>query len=112
MAPMVGRARELAEVLHSLTDPDVVLTLVVGDAGIGKSRLIAEAIAASGERLTLAGACLPLRHALPLLPVIDALDTGDPAHRVLIHVLRSLPRALRPHIAGVMPRTMPQDIQP
>ena len=113
MATMVGRDRELAAVVRSLTAPEVALTLVVGEAGIGKSRLVAETVQATPERLTLAGACLPMRHALPLLPVVDALDSRDPAaRRALTRAARSLPGPLRPHIAGVMPRTLPDEIRP
>ena len=110
---MVGRDRELAQVLGYLSAPDVRVTLLVGDAGIGKSRLVAEVIAASPERLTMAGGCLPMRHALPLLGVVDALDTSDPAaRRALTRAVRSLPASLRPHLAGVMPRTLPEEIEP
>src|SRR5262245_36311098 len=113
MAAMVGRDQELAAVITSLTAPGVALTLVMGEAGIGKSRLVAETLAATPERLTLAGGCLPMRHALPLLPIVDALDTRDPAaRRVLTRGARSLPASLRPHVAGVMPRTLPEEIQP
>jgi DNA-binding CsgD family transcriptional regulator/tetratricopeptide (TPR) repeat protein len=110
---LVGRERELGELLGSLSDPHVSVTLVVGDAGIGKTRLVAEAVAATPERLTLAGACLPMRDALPLLPVVDALDSRDPAvRRALARGTRMLPEALRSHLAGIMPRSMPTDNQP
>src|SRR5262245_32759188 len=113
MVAMVGRDRELAAVVRSLSAPEVALTLVMGEAGIGKSRLVAETLAATPERLTLAGGCLPLRHAPPLLPIVDALDTRDPAaRRALTRAARSLPASLRPQIAGVMPRTLPEEIQP
>jgi DNA-binding CsgD family transcriptional regulator len=113
MAAMVGRDQELAAVVRSLTAAEFALTLVVGEAGIGKSRLVAETVQATPERLTLAGGCLPMRHALPLLPVVDALDGRDPAARkALTRAARSLPGPLRPHIAGVMPRTLPAEIQP
>src|SRR3954452_8557525 len=113
MVTMVGRVRELSAVLRSLADPEVALTLVMGEAGIGKSRLVAETVAAAPERLTLAGNCLPLRHTLPLLPVVDALDNGDPeGGRARARGTRSLPAALRPHLSGVMPRTLPAEIQP
>jgi hypothetical protein len=108
MAAMVGRHQELAAVLRSLTAPAVALTLVISEAGIGKSRLVAETVQAPPERLTLAGGCLPMRHALPLLPVVDALDSRDSAARTtLTRAARSLPASLRPHVAGVMPRTLP-----
>jgi DNA-binding CsgD family transcriptional regulator/tetratricopeptide (TPR) repeat protein len=113
MGAMVGRDQELAAVVGSLTADEVALTLVMGEAGIGKSRLVAEAVAATPERLTLAGGCLPMRHALPLLPIVDALDTGDPtARQALARAARSLPGALRPHVAGVMPRNLPEEIEP
>src|SRR5262245_27355432 len=113
MTTMVGRDQELAAVVGSLTAPEVALTLVMGEAGIGKSRLVAEAVEATPERLTLTGGCLPMRHALPLLPVVDALDSRDPtARRALTRAARSLPGPLRPHIAGVMPRTLPDEIRP
>jgi ATP-dependent Clp protease ATP-binding subunit ClpA len=44
---MVGRDRELAQVLGYLAAPDVRVTLLVGDAGIGKSRPVAETIASA-----------------------------------------------------------------
>ena len=110
---MVGRDRELAEVLAHLTAPEVGVTLLVGDAGIGKSRLMAEVVAASPERLSMVGGCLPMRHVLPLLGVVDAFDTSDPAaRRALTRAARSLPASLRPHLAGVMPRTLPEEIEP
>lgn len=113
MATMVGRDQELAAVVGSLTASEISLTLVMGEAGIGKSRLVAESVRATPERLTLAGGCLPLRSALPLLPVVDALDSRDPAgRRALTRAARSLPETLRPHVAGVMPRTLPDDIRP
>ena len=113
MATMVGRDRELAAVLGCLAGTDVALTLVLGEAGIGKSRLVHEAVGASPDRLSLIGGCLPMSHALPLLPVIDALDSRDPdVRRTLTRATRALPESLRPHVAGVMPRTLPEEIQP
>lgn len=86
---------------------------MVGDAGVGKARLVTEAVAASRERLMLAGGCLPMRHALPLLPIVDGLDTAEAAaRRDLTRAVRSLPPSLRPHVACVMPRTLPEEIQP
>lgn len=43
---LVGRERELAEVLAAVRDPDVAVLLVTGDAGVGKSRLL-DAVAAT-----------------------------------------------------------------
>jgi DNA-binding CsgD family transcriptional regulator/tetratricopeptide (TPR) repeat protein len=73
-APLVGRAPELARVAEVLAGRGQAL-LVMADAGVGKSRLVAEAaqvVAARGVRV-VAGRCLPLSAGLPLLPVMDLL---------------------------------------
>ncbi|MFF1870226.1 AAA family ATPase [Kitasatospora herbaricolor] len=74
----VGRARELAVLLSAARSrPSVVL--VEGPAGIGKSRLAAEAsavLAAEGVRV-LTGDCHPLREPLAYGPVIEALRDID-----------------------------------
>ncbi|MGW6917609.1 ATP-binding protein [Kitasatospora sp. NPDC054939] len=80
----VGRRPELARAVAALAVPPAVL-LVEGESGIGKSRLVAEALAAvrtrvpaarSGphpDRPVLTGYCHPLREPLPYGPVVDAL---------------------------------------
>ena len=74
MAPMVGRATELAAVEEVLAGTGRA-ALVIGEAGVGKTRLVAEA--ADSERdqgvVVVVGRCLPLSTALPLLPIVDAL---------------------------------------
>ncbi|MFC9331759.1 ATP-binding protein [Kitasatospora sp. NPDC057015] len=74
----VGRERELAVLLSSVRSrPSVVL--VEGPAGIGKSRLVAEAstvLTAEGVRV-LTGHCHPLREPLAYGPVIEALRDAD-----------------------------------
>jgi DNA-binding CsgD family transcriptional regulator len=75
----VGRTDELAELVTALRRaaeraPGVVL--VGGEAGMGKTRLLAELIARSGEAgaRVLRGQCAELEEAaIPLLPIIDAL---------------------------------------
>jgi hypothetical protein len=54
---------------------DVRLVLVVGDAGVGKTRFVTEGTdrAAAAGTVMLRGECLPLAGTLPLLPVKDAL---------------------------------------
>ena len=82
---LVGRKRELELLLAALEVlPTVVL--VEGEAGVGKSRLVQEAIAAVSARgmRVLSGYCHPLREPLPFGPVLQALrDTAawlpDPA---------------------------------
>ncbi|WP_285507031.1 LuxR family transcriptional regulator [Actinokineospora sp. NBRC 105648] len=75
-APLVGRVAELAR-LSSVAPP--ALLLVAGEAGVGKSRLVAEL----REHPDVVGAhwligeCLPLREPFPLGPVLDALSGRD-----------------------------------
>ncbi|MFE6866689.1 AAA family ATPase [Kitasatospora sp. NPDC057692] len=75
----VGRGRELARLAEALDRPPAVL-LVEGEAGVGKSRLVAEAVRTPGGtapgapgRTVLLGRCHPLREPEPFGPVADAL---------------------------------------
>src|SRR5690242_5772415 len=70
----VGRGRELSR-LRAALGGEAQLLLVVGDAGVGKTRLVAEGLrlAASDGLFAVSGGCLPLANKLPLLPVADAL---------------------------------------
>ena len=51
------------------------LLLVIGDAGVGKTRFVSEGMrrAAVSGVVSVWGGCLPVRETLPLLPVADAL---------------------------------------
>ncbi|MFF7586196.1 AAA family ATPase [Kitasatospora purpeofusca] len=92
-AAFVGRVGELARLTDALARPPAVL-LVEGEAGSGKSRLVAEAVRALGaaagsgtpqdrtppapgatapRRPVLLGRCHPLREPEPFGPVVDAL---------------------------------------
>jgi predicted ATPase len=70
----VGRERELSRLQRAVGE-DVRLLLVVGDAGVGKTRFVGEGMlrAAAGGTVAVWGGCLPLAETLPLLPVADAL---------------------------------------
>ena len=73
-AAFVGREDELSHLLVALGG-DTRLVLVVGDAGVGKTRFTGArmARAAVAETGTVRGECLPLAGTLPLLPVAAAL---------------------------------------
>jgi class 3 adenylate cyclase/tetratricopeptide (TPR) repeat protein len=79
LSPFVGRARELA-MLESLGPEDGAGRVIgiVGEPGIGKSRLIHEFRAAIGDASTVhVGRCLSFGAATPYLPVLDLLhDTS------------------------------------
>ena len=70
----VGREGELSRLLGALGG-DMRLVLVVGDAGVGKTRFVAEAMdrAVAAGTVTVRGDCLSLAGTFPLLPVADAL---------------------------------------
>src|SRR5262249_18764759 len=70
----VGRERELSRLRVALGG-DTRLVLVVGDAGVGKTRFAGEGMrrAAAQGMVTLWGSCLPLAKKLPLLPITEAL---------------------------------------
>src|SRR5262245_3768672 len=103
----VGREHELSR-LHEALAEGTRLVLVVGDAGIGKSRFVEEGLtrAAAGGMLTANGGCLPLAEKLPLLPIADALeelsrlDGGAP----FAAALDVAPAYVRPEVARLLPR--------
>ena len=69
-AGFVGREGELSRLLGALGG-DGRLVLVVGDAGAGKTRFVAEGMARAAPTgmVVVRGECLPLSGTLPLLPV-------------------------------------------
>src|SRR5271169_3454515 len=73
-AGFVGREGELSRLLGALAG-DARLVLVVGDAGVGKTRFVTEGmdLAAAAGMVVVRGECLPLAGTLPLFPVADAL---------------------------------------
>jgi class 3 adenylate cyclase len=79
-APLVGREHELG-VLETALDDAVSssscrLVTVVGDAGVGKSRLTSEFLAASRKRaLTVSGRCLPYGDGITFWPVAEAVKS-------------------------------------
>jgi DNA-binding CsgD family transcriptional regulator len=109
-AAFVGREGELSRLLSGLGG-DARLLLVVGDAGIGKTRFAAEAMAraAADGLVTLRGDCLPLASTLPLLPVaaalgeLSALDRGT----LLAAALDAAPEYVRAEVGRLLPRLGP-----
>ena len=83
-APLVGRTAELAsldDALQTSAGGSPAVVLIAGEAGIGKSRLAAEAATralANGWQL-LSGGCLDLAEgSVPYLPLVDALHDLPP----------------------------------
>ncbi len=76
-APMVGRDGEMAGLTQlyatAVQDRTCRLATVVGDAGVGKSRLIAEFTARSAERArVIRGRCLPYGDGITFWPLREA----------------------------------------
>ena len=83
MGTLVGRDTELARLrglLHDAAVGHAVTGLVSGDAGIGKSRLVNEAIQiAERDGFTvLCGQCAEIGDSVPYLPFADAFRTAPP----------------------------------
>ncbi|HET9080358.1 MAG TPA: AAA family ATPase [Trebonia sp.] len=83
MGALVGRDAELARLRGLLQDAAAgraVTGLVSGDAGIGKSRLVAEAmqIAERDGFTVLCGQCAEIGDSVPYLPFADAFRTAAP----------------------------------
>lgn len=83
------------------------LILVEGEAGVGKTRLLAELAAAPELRRHrwLAGQCLSLREPSPLSPLIDALRTATT--QLAVEDLGPLAGALRPLLPELADRLPP-----
>ena len=105
---LAGRHRELRVAMCAITgEADRAALLVVGEAGIGKSRLVAAAVAdAAGAGVTvLTGWCLPLSGGLPYLPVVDVLcgladvDGGQ----LLKGALAECPDFVRDEVSRLLP---------
>jgi class 3 adenylate cyclase/tetratricopeptide (TPR) repeat protein/ribosomal protein L40E len=78
-APLVGRAAELERLLalweHVQAEQSPALASIVGDPGIGKSRLVAEIAHRAGEdALVLFGRCLSYGEGITYWPVIEVLE--------------------------------------
>jgi DNA-binding CsgD family transcriptional regulator/tetratricopeptide (TPR) repeat protein len=105
-AGFVGREGELSRLLAALGG-DARLVLVVGDAGVGKTRFVAEGMdrAAAAGMVMARGECLPLAGTLPLLPVADALgELGRlEAGGLLAAALDAAPGYVREEVGRLLP---------
>jgi DNA-binding CsgD family transcriptional regulator len=99
-----GELERLAGVLRGDTGSAGAI-LVTGDAGIGKSRLLAEAAAATPDVAVLTGSCLPLSESLPYGAITDAFDhlTGLSGRAVLDKALSRCAPFVRPQISALIP---------
>jgi DNA-binding CsgD family transcriptional regulator len=103
----VGRGDELERLAGVIRGDSGSLSVAVvtGDAGIGKTRLLAEALRAAPDVLVLAGACLPLSESLPYGAVTDALArlTGSSARPTLDRALARCAPYVKSQLAALVP---------
>ncbi|GIF47528.1 AAA ATPase-like protein [Asanoa ferruginea] len=105
--PLVGRRAEvefLADALAPVGEPRTVV--IVGEAGVGKTRLVEEAIARAraADVKVLTGTCLPLHDNLPFLPVTEALRGIDKSDRHPVpFVVERCPVQVRAELARLIP---------
>jgi DNA-binding CsgD family transcriptional regulator len=87
------------------------LLLVVGDAGVGKTRFAGEGMrrAAAGGLVSVWGRCLPLAEKLPLLPVAEALGELD-GGGLLEAALALAPPYVRVEIERLLPQLGPGEV--
>ncbi|WP_329262258.1 AAA family ATPase [Actinoallomurus sp. NBC_01490] len=98
---MVGRDAELARLRRAVASPSA-LVLVDGEAGIGKTRLVQEAVAE--RRRVLVAVCPPFQDASTLGPVVDAIrQTGVTAAGLGLSGLAGALRPLFPDWADELP---------
>jgi DNA-binding CsgD family transcriptional regulator/tetratricopeptide (TPR) repeat protein len=107
---LVGREGELSRLVGALGG-DTRLVLVTGDAGVGKTRLVAEGMAqaAAGGMVLVRGECLPVAGTLPLLPVASAL--GELAKlgggHLIETALGTVPEFVRAEVGRLVPQLGP-----
>ena len=113
--PFVGREAEMARLAAGLADATASrgarLVTVVGDAGVGKSRLIREFATAAGERARIVrGRCLPYGEGITFWPLAEVVReaagiTNEDSPRVATRRIdRLLERAAVEDREGVVER--------
>ena len=80
-SPMVGRGRELQSLADAFeragAERSCHLFTVLGAAGVGKSRLVREALAGIGDRARLlVGTCLPYGEGITFWPALEVVKQG------------------------------------
>src|SRR5262250_2210420 len=93
---LVGRAVEfgrLARVLDQAAAEEPTVALVSGDAGMGKTRLVAElaTVAAARGFMVLSGRCAELGDSVPYLPLADALHSAAATTPALADAIATRP---------------------
>src|SRR5437764_11566860 len=107
---LIDRNNELA-ILHELIDQAKSgrgqVVLLSGEAGVGKSRLVAEvkSHAASHDFLLLQGSCFPTDHTIPYAPLLDLLRSFLTGHSAVLRApeVQQLAQSFLPLLPDVGP---------
>jgi class 3 adenylate cyclase len=110
-APLVGRDNELAFLQttfdHVRRERRPALVTVVGDAGVGKSRLVREFLSPpEGEAKVLVGRCLPYGQGVTLWPLAEMLKTeagvldSDRPDEAAAKIASLVETSVEPELAG------------
>ncbi|MEV0810645.1 AAA family ATPase [Micromonospora sp. NPDC050200] len=106
---LVGRHPELDQLTSALGAPPSVV-IIEGEAGIGKTRLLAEVLPGldEGGRRVVVGGCRQIREPFPLGPVVEAVRGvgAGLAGKPLSPVVGAL-RPLLPELSDVLPAMVP-----
>ena len=108
-APMVGRRGELRELQtafeRSMTDRTCVLATVVGEPGVGKSRLADELVASlSRPAAVLRGRCLPYGDGITFWPISETV------HQAAEITEDDPPEQAKSRIEALLPETEQRDV--
>ena len=104
--PLVGRDEEIEQLLafwKAACSGQGRAVLVSGEAGVGKTRLVAELVQSAGWRdgAVLRGRCYEHQRSLPLQPLAEALQNGLP------YLPRLEPEALQPWMLAEVASLLP-----
>jgi len=110
--PLIGRAVELEQLRGALNQACAAqgsVAAVLGEAGIGKTRLVNELIGAAEEHgaRVLVGRCYESEQVLPFGPWVDALRAGHATDD-----LRRMAPTWRAELAHVLPELAGPDVEP
>ncbi len=104
-SPFVGRAEELQQLVAAATTAPAV-ALLEGEAGIGKTRLVAEMASRAepaGRRIAI-GRCGAIREPFPLGPLVEVVrNLGDTLVPADLSPVAGALRPLVPELAGLLP---------
>lgn len=105
VSPLIGRHAELDRLVAAVCAPPAVAVLT-GEAGIGKTRMVAELVAhpALVGRRTVIGGCRRIREPFPLGPFVEALrGLRDGLAAADLSPVAGALRPLLPELADVLP---------